>query len=334
MCCHAVVEKCIRLLLSLYIQDCNACYLGNRAYHMSSVSSVKEETKDLIINLTAPETLSDAVTVVVDEMTGNNRRVVATTTMEPNTLLYTGQPFLECALDEEKNTIPLLLALNNLSETELKQLREHVTTHALYPRTDAEKMEIFYRFYGEAGKNRKLLEQFEHVIVAVVKMNWFDLFLKARTERRGVYLQGSFFNHSCLPNAMYDIDDKGTLTIHSIREIKRDEEVTINYVLIPAFLAMNNATERRKMLLEEFKFSCECASCNHPENTELYPRNLVTRNPIVYARLQESLRRQYRLMLGMTDVSEIDVLVTKQLSLTMYCSTCGFLLPCSKHANQ
>ena len=70
-----------------------------------------------------------------------------------------------------------------------------------------------------------------------------------------VYVQGSAFNHSCVPSA--EFCNVGTsLVVRSLRRVRAGEEITVSYV--PTTMTLE---ERRRCLEGQFKFSCVCARC-------------------------------------------------------------------------
>jgi len=75
---------------------------------------------------------------------------------------------------------------------------------------------------------------------------------------QGLMMWGSFFNHSCIPNTMYqtNIDEGSNVRFVTTEEVKADEELTISYV--------DQSTpyeSRRGALKGQYGFSCECPKC-------------------------------------------------------------------------
>ena len=76
-----------------------------------------------------------------------------------------------------------------------------------------------------------------------------------------VFLLGSRFNHSCIPNIHFAYNptlDKETF--HAVRNIAAGEELTITYID-----GMNRTRGQRKVELDERGFVCDCPAC---ENTK------------------------------------------------------------------
>ena len=69
----------------------------------------------------------------------------------------------------------------------------------------------------------------------------------------GLYINSSFFNHSCDPNCFY-FGIANLLIVKAIKDIKKGEELTVNYIEPkPAFM--------RKNELSKWEFICQCKYC-------------------------------------------------------------------------
>jgi hypothetical protein len=77
-----------------------------------------------------------------------------------------------------------------------------------------------------------------------------------RDEGSYLYYLASNYNHDCLPNAVWDINDEATLIVKVIQEIKEGEEITLPY-----FDGVGTAEERRRTTKDIWRFTCECQSC-------------------------------------------------------------------------
>lgn len=75
---------------------------------------------------------------------------------------------------------------------------------------------------------------------------------------------GRFFRHSCYPNAVLVTFDRSIIVL-TIRPIKKDEEITISYM--PDELDQSTK-DRRKYLLERYRFFCMCERCNDSATVE------------------------------------------------------------------
>ncbi|KAE9367180.1 SET domain-containing protein [Stipitochalara longipes BDJ] len=77
----------------------------------------------------------------------------------------------------------------------------------------------------------------------------------------GLFLKASRINHSCQPNAQHAWNDVlGHLTVHALRDIEADDEITISYIsgVSPGY------AERQRHLMDAFSFSCACELCSLP----------------------------------------------------------------------
>lgn len=77
----------------------------------------------------------------------------------------------------------------------------------------------------------------------------------------GLFLEASRINHSCQPNAQHAWnDDLGHLTVHALRDIEADREITISYIsgVSPGY------AERQRHLMDAFSFACACELCSLP----------------------------------------------------------------------
>lgn len=76
----------------------------------------------------------------------------------------------------------------------------------------------------------------------------------------GIFCDWSRLNHSCIPNAHFNWNDNlKQLTVHALRDIAEDEEITISYLdTHKHYLA------RTVQLLKDFGFICYCSLCSLP----------------------------------------------------------------------
>jgi hypothetical protein len=84
---------------------------------------------------------------------------------------------------------------------------------------------------------------------------------------RALFLEHSFYNHACCPNAYFschfdDLDDSScccalTARIHCIHDVCKGESVTISYIPTSGL----DRTERRKRLKDSYNFECMCDVC-------------------------------------------------------------------------
>ena len=75
---------------------------------------------------------------------------------------------------------------------------------------------------------------------------------------KGIFVQASRFNHSCVPNAHYSWNMRTQrLTIHAIIDIPADAEIFINYCAMHYL----KTTKERDRQLRMYNFHCKCPAC-------------------------------------------------------------------------
>jgi hypothetical protein len=76
-----------------------------------------------------------------------------------------------------------------------------------------------------------------------------------------IFPNAARFNHSCNPNACFTWNPAiGKETIHAMRDIEKDEEITLSYCDI-----MHDKASRR-WELKHYGFSCDCPACSGDES--------------------------------------------------------------------
>ena len=91
---------------------------------------------------------------------------------------------------------------------------------------------------------------------------------------QALFVKASRLNHSCQPNAEWQIDAGGvgkripTLSLRTKQSVKKGEELTIDYIRELPDLVQS---ERRKLLQQDYGFLCTCTrcACEHAGNEEL-----------------------------------------------------------------
>lgn len=126
----------------------------------------------------------------------------------------------------------------------------------LYPRTESERAECLARSYPDQNRDTLAVaaSQTIHILMLFCRCNAFH----ATTGYRFLFLEGSKLNHSCKPNARWELGKRGELTVTSLRAILPGEEVTINYC--PG-LQECTGRERRNHLLRNLYFQCHSEMC-------------------------------------------------------------------------
>ncbi|KAM9983897.1 hypothetical protein ACTFIY_000621 [Dictyostelium cf. discoideum] len=95
-------------------------------------------------------------------------------------------------------------------------------------------------------------------IYSIVLSNGHEMLhpLNCHTYGLGIFPTGSYLNHSCLPNAFWYNDDQGMMVFRTLRSIKKGEEILTSYTDITT-----ECSERRKHLLKQYFFFCQCQQC-------------------------------------------------------------------------
>ncbi|CAE7576461.1 SET5 [Symbiodinium natans] len=81
---------------------------------------------------------------------------------------------------------------------------------------------------------------------------------------QAIFVKASRLNHSCQPNAEWQVDAVGeakhapTLSLRTKQRVKKGEELTIDYI---RELPDLKQSERRKLLQQDYGFLCTCTRC-------------------------------------------------------------------------
>ena len=79
-----------------------------------------------------------------------------------------------------------------------------------------------------------------------------------RAFKAGIFLQGSRFNSSCVPNVNnYWSEKKQAIGFRALRDIEEGEELCITYIS-----EMKSRASRQLELQEKFAFECHCDACS------------------------------------------------------------------------
>ena len=169
----------------------------------------------------------------------------------------------------------LLLVIRLLWQADLKIAYKIPDIKLLY-KTDLKEeheqiLKVLSSVTGEAEKTRKILSVVlgcGHALVDV------SLPLGQQTIGRALFVQQSFFNHSCAPNAYLSSIlpskrlngeprpewDPIVSRIHLLRPVQKGEEITISYIPLSGL----SLQERQSKLLTNYGFQCHCSSCKYP----------------------------------------------------------------------
>ena len=113
--------------------------------------------------------------------------------------------------------------------------------------------------------------------IVLCNSHWMNL-IDEHPVLYGIWLKASKLNHHCIPNCGYVING-GRFRLIAIRKIRKDEELTINYLKFPCL------TEKKDTnISHRFGFVCECSFCN----------NTMDKDMDAYANLMEQMFKQLK----------------------------------------
>ena len=102
--------------------------------------------------------------------------------------------------------------------------------------------------------------------VGVQFLTEIAIFANNQIEGRGsdkcLFISLSLLNHSCASNASWtsDINNPKVMEVRAIRDIKKGEEITVNYLCDWSVYLSN--VERAETLMTTWNFQCDCLSCS------------------------------------------------------------------------
>lgn len=92
-------------------------------------------------------------------------------------------------------------------------------------------------------------------LLAAFRNNNFDIGDKTQ----GVFREISRLNHACVPNTQGNFNTNvGAFTVHSLRPIEQDEEITVSYLEVFATVRQT----RQDALHAGYGFECACPACD------------------------------------------------------------------------
>jgi hypothetical protein len=99
----------------------------------------------------------------------------------------------------------------------------------------------------DAGGMTKEMKEYIAYICAIRSANSYG---------HGVYELASRFNHSCTPNCNASGNSAETICVHSVRDVKAGEELTVYY------MDPEQTREARQEFLVNYGFVCDCPACD------------------------------------------------------------------------
>ena len=118
---------------------------------------------------------------------------------------------------------------------------------------------IWDNFYREAGLNfnrGKLFEHFCKIAINRFCVKNVDL----RVIGLSIFVPESGFKHSCIPNAALVFNGMN-LEVRALKNIPKDEKITINYVTTYISNGIISQEDRLKLLKKQYFFDCSCPIC-------------------------------------------------------------------------
>ena len=87
----------------------------------------------------------------------------------------------------------------------------------------------------------------------------FSMWNDQNVDRCGYFEMGARLNHSCTPNCQAFWSAQSVLSLHAIRHIDKDEELSIAY---DDLVLTDKREGRMQRLRERFRFECACSACD------------------------------------------------------------------------
>ena len=125
--------------------------------------------------------------------------------------------------------------------------------HSLFPKTADEKCQFLELTNCHQGKLPHYTGIFQTNALPCGNNSRHEIASKA-----GLFLQGSRFNSSCVPNVSnYWNERRQVIGFRALRDIAEGEELCIAYKS-----EMMSRASRKSQLQESFRFECHCAACS------------------------------------------------------------------------
>jgi hypothetical protein len=193
---------------------------------------------DSFITAVAPIDKGDETLFAIDRTADGTRRVIATQDIAKDRRIWAERPIFKMTYMSFNRNI----AAKQVAAT-VKTLSKN------YQRA-------FFSLINKYNKDYP-------TILGIAKSN--SMAINCHTD--GIFLQTAILEHSCRPNAFHAFNDATKrLTLHAVRDIKKGEEITINY---SPDTAIRVRSERQDLLRRECYFVCHCSLCTAPEPERL-----------------------------------------------------------------
>ncbi|KAI1490253.1 hypothetical protein F5X96DRAFT_637198 [Biscogniauxia mediterranea] len=168
-------------------------------------------------------------------------------------------------------------ALHKLPKAEWKDLDQLFCNQSHITPMTRDKIRQWYRHQGITDSDGEVLKGKKLQDVSKATTKRFAIFLTNRVEMGvggkyggGVFALYSRINHSCVPNAHNSYNPSiGRLTVHAIRDIRKDEQITVGYISSAC-----RTLQQRTAEIAPWGFTCSCLACTDPSIERMKKRML------------------------------------------------------------
>jgi hypothetical protein len=180
--------------------------------------------------------------------------VFATTNIPRGTRIFAEQPVFGIRSDQgPKHVYPAFKALKSDVKATIRALSSHTTKELGLMRW----MHVLWYTVSTLTVPRiKGLRRHKRLL-DIFRSNAFSLNKESRFEQ-AIFPDIARLNHECIPNSQANFNDKAeAMHVHTIRDIRVDEELTLSYLDDAG--EMNTVARQEK--LESYGFVCGCPIC-------------------------------------------------------------------------
>ena len=169
----------------------------------------------------------------VESILGKGRGIIANRSIDRGTVILSEAPFILQTLGLTQSTIK-----DSLSRKSVEDQRRYLELKNCHRGTLPPLLGIFRTNALPCGSH--------------------DSFTGQTADTAGIFLQGSLFNSSCLPNVNNCWDPTNRVIVfRALRDIAEGEELSICYKNL-----FDARDARRSELRTNFRFDCQCAACS------------------------------------------------------------------------